>query len=325
MGLFRTKKALAPAIVINNWFGDPQAQRIEAAFAARDWTTARGILTGAATSEHFARYIVIAADAEGLEEWIAGPIRDEPGSALPLLLRGARYVYWAWEARGSGLANTVGQNAWKTWFKRLKVAEDSLDEALEKDPTCVEAWHWLIVLGRARQVSKEERWRRFDGLTALDPTHYYGHAQMLEALMPKWSGSSEEMFAFARSRAQGAPGTGLPVLVASAHLEQRFVEGGSARAYTRRPEVAEEIVQAAYQSIWHPSYQRSALTPLLLNEFAYAFSYADRYVEAERLFQEIGDDGVTPSPWQYERMPADELFLSLRGYVRESLSEEEAG
>jgi hypothetical protein len=318
MGLFRKREKVAePAakITIDEFRGDPAARQLRECLLARDWTNAREILSNPVSPEHFSRHIVIAANTPGVEEWIDTAIARDPQSILPLLVRGARFVYWAWEARGTGLANTVGQDTWKVWFNRLKQAEDSLDEVVERDSRCVEGWHWLIVLGRARQVDSEERWRRFNGLIAVDPFHFPGNSQMLEGLKKKWSGSHEEMFSFARERAAAAPGTMLPVLVAEAHLEYRFDNGGN--EYMERPDVGDELVAVAHQSLWHPNYQRTVLTPVLLNNFAYAFAMADRFAEAERCFAEIGDDLVTDGPWPGSNGSG---FLRLRAYVRHNLA-----
>ena len=202
----------------------------------------------------------------------------------------------------------MSQDAWKIWFRRLKVAEDCFDEVLERDPGNVEAWHWLIALARARQVSKEERWRRFNGLLAADPLHYYGNDQMLEGLKAKWSGSVEEMFAFARERAAAAPGTALPSLVLEAHMENRYGNGGW--DYIGKPEVMQEILESAQQSIWHPSFQQSLLTPVLWNKFAWAFAVGERYPEAVRCFDEIGDDLILKRTWSDM-----EDFSKLRTYA----------
>lgn len=59
--------------------------------------------------------------AKGVEERIPDVARAEPDSTLPLLIRSARAVYWAWDARGGGTADTVSQEQWKVWFQRLRL------------------------------------------------------------------------------------------------------------------------------------------------------------------------------------------------------------
>ncbi len=304
------------SVTADPFLGDARAKQLHEALAARDWATARAILTAPVSNDDRAFYMEIAAHVPGIQDWIEGPIRDEPHSSLPLLVRGAHAVFWAWEARGSGRSDSVAQEQWKVWFRRLKLAEDCLDEVVEKDPKCLEAWNFLVILGRARQLPKAECWQRFNNLAAIDPTHHYGHDQMLQNLCAKWSGSAQEMFAFARDRGAGAPGTALPAMIASAHLEHRWDNGGP--EYMEQPEVGDEIVAAAHQSIWHPSYQRTLATPYLWNRFALAFSLADRFAEAERCYQEIGTRYFIDYGWD------PKYFAKLRDYVASNLAKQGA-
>jgi hypothetical protein len=300
------------SVVKDPFLGDPTARRLHEALTGRDWAAAREILRAPMGNDDRAFLMEIAASVPDLQDWIEGPVRDEPGSVLPLVVQGGRAVFWAWEARGGGQAETVGEQQWKVWFRRLKLAEDCLDEAVERDPKCLEAWYFLIILARARQLSKQERWDRYNRLAELDPMHHYGNDQMLQNLCAKWSGSAEEMFGFARERAAAGPGTSLPALVATAHLEHRFSQDDKL-AYLRQPEVAEELVAAAQQSIWHPDYRRTLATPHLWNRFAMAFGLADQFQEAKRCFDLIGDDLFAGSFWNTE------LFATVRRHVERNL------
>jgi hypothetical protein len=308
-----------PEITVDPFLGDPAAAALRSALAGRDWGTARAILTASPEPDHLSLLIRVAADTPGIQDWIEEPIRDDSQSVFPLLVRGAHAVYWAWEARGTGMGSTVGEDQWRAWFARLKLAENCLDEVLERDPANAEAWHYLVILGRARQLPFEERWYRFNNLIAIRPAHYMGHTQMLNNLMAKWSGSAEQMFEFARDRAARYPGTALPSLIAAAHLERRFSAGGN--EYMERKEIGDELVEAAQQSIWHPEYRQTAVTPLLWNRFAHAFALADRFAEADWCFERIADRLVTD---EFEGSSGGDArtaanYAHLRDYVRARL------
>ncbi|HWS32353.1 MAG TPA: hypothetical protein VN408_06380 [Actinoplanes sp.] len=293
--------------------GDPEAERLDEALEKRDWETSRTIIAAAAPEER-SYYVGIAAGTEGVEEWIDGPVRDEPESTLPLLIRGARLVYWAWEARGEGLANTVSEDAWKVWFNRLRRAEDCLDEVVERDPGSAEAWEYLITLSRARQLPQEERWRRFEGLIGADPAHYYGHQQMLEGQMRKWSGSAEAMFDFARTRAAACPGTHIPVLVPLAHLEHARGKSKSSlelQEYLQESDVVDDIWDAAQLSVFHDDYKETLLTPIVWNNFAFTLGLGGQTNAAGSIMDAMGDDWITRSPWQ-----SMENFLKVRAHVQ---------
>lgn len=157
--------------------GDDGAAELVRALKARDWLGARPHLADPPNAERFAFRLVRAGAVAGLEQWIDDVVRSAPGDPLPLLVKGIRYVNWAWDARGSAFADQVDSSVWPIWFERLSVAEDALQSVVQAQPGNAEAWHWLIVLGRARQVSKQELWNRYHGLVAADPTNYYGHTQ----------------------------------------------------------------------------------------------------------------------------------------------------
>ncbi|GLW32533.1 hypothetical protein [Actinoplanes regularis] len=305
----RPDDAETDTVKFNDLLRDPGARQLLRALRERDWPTARDILT-AADPEHFMFYMWCVSGADGLQEWIPDVIRAEPDSTLPLLARGAHAISWAWEARGSGTSSTVGEDQWKVWFQRLKLAENCLDEVIDRDPKCAEAWHYLIVLGRARQLPMEERWRRFNRLIEIDPTHLLGHQQMLENVMAKWSGSTEAMFDFARTRAAACPGTNIPLLVAQAHREQRRVEGSD--KYLRRADVAGEIYAAAHNSFWHADYQRSLMTPMVWNQFAHALTVGRYFREACGVYDLIGDDWINSTPWR-----TTERFVTMRDRARD--------
>jgi hypothetical protein len=283
--------------------------QFERALVQRDWPTARAVLT-VAEPEHFAAYVGLAAHVKGVEEWIPDVVRAEPHSTLPLLIRGARAVSWAWEARGSGWGEKVTEQQWEVWFRRLDLAQNCLDEVVTRDPRCTEAWHYQVTLSRARQVPAEEAWRRFNRLVELSPTHLNGHLQMLEYLKAKWFGSAEAMFEFARARAAAYPGSDLPLLVTEAHLENRRAEGGD--KYLRRTEVAGEIYAAAHNSFWHENYRWSLSTPMLWNDFAYSLTLARYFREACNIYDLIGDDCVRARPWG-----SLERFTELRSRARD--------
>jgi hypothetical protein len=317
MRLFRKQAADVETVSFDPLLGDPVARRLEDAVNGRDWPIARAILATPLSSDDRQRLVSVAANVPGLETWIDGVVAAEREWTMPLLLKGVRYIIWAWEARGSGGAGTVAQETWKVWFNRLRQAEDCLDEVVEREPGNAEAWSWLITLGRARQVDKADRWRRFNGLLAAEPTHFTGNSQMLDGLMKKWSGSHEEMFDFARQRAAAHPGTHLPFLVAEAHIE--YWDSAADHEYLEQAHIGDELVAVAHQSIWHPAYQRSFRTPTLLNGFAFAFALADRFVEAERCFAELGDHLLLEWPWERLGDPGRKL-VTLRDYVRSNLS-----
>lgn len=106
MWSFKKRRSGASSIDISEFLHDEGAENLHDALLERDWNTCRDIFS-AADREHFMYYLEVAATTEDVQEWIHEAIRDEPESTLPLLVRGARTINWAWQARGSGTAKTV--------------------------------------------------------------------------------------------------------------------------------------------------------------------------------------------------------------------------
>lgn len=315
-----TKSEDPPPVQPRPFRGDDGAADLVRALKARDWLGARPYLADPPNAEGGAFRLVCAGGVEGLEQWIDEAVRSTPGDPLPLLVKGIRYVNWAWSARGSAFADQVDSSVWPIWFERLSVAEDALQSVVQAQPGTAEAWHWLIVLGRARQVSKEELWRRYHGLVAADPTNYYGHVQMLEGLMRKWSGSDAEMFDFARTVAAANPATHLPVLVAMAHLQKSY-DADSRVDYMKTPEVAKEVLDAAYASIFHDDYEYTFFTADALNWFAQALVLTGYMNVAQACFDAIGDDYVTNWPWAEGKISPGHTFAVYRDICAKTLAE----
>ncbi|WP_155371979.1 tetratricopeptide repeat protein [Catellatospora vulcania] len=307
-----------PEITIDPFLGDADARRLSMHLGNRDWAAARAIVMNPDPVLH-GYYAGIASTKSGLMEWIDDAVRSDPDPTVPLLVKGLAAISWAWDARGSGYASSVTEEGWKLFRQRLVLAENCLDEVLDRDPGNVKALAGLITLASARSKGLAEIQRRFDAVIAIDPTNESAHATMLQAVCRKWSGSSELMFRFARERAAAFPGTGLPGLIAEAHIEE-WLSRKKEDEYLEQREVGDELVAAAESSIWHPDYRRTPNTPYVWNAFAMAFALGDHFTEAERCFALIGDAFVTDDPWYYHGK-AERSFVKLRDYTRYHLAE----
>ncbi|MEU7999716.1 hypothetical protein AB0B66_00875 [Catellatospora sp. NPDC049111] len=318
------KKAVAapeapePEMTFDPFLGDADARRLSRLLGDRDWAAARTIIDDPDPARH-SFYVGIASTKSGLMEWIDDAVRTDPEPTLPLLVKGLKAIGWAWEARGGGYADSVSDDAWKVFAQRLVVAENCLDDVLDRDPKNVEALVGMITLANARSKGLDEIQRAFAAVIAVDPTHQDAHWSMLQAVCRKWHGSSELMFEFARERAAAHPGTGLPVLIAYAHLEE-WLSRKRDYAYLEQPEVGADLKAAAEQSIWHPAFREGLETPRLWNAFAMAFAMGDNYAEAERCFARIGDGLATRKPWAYYGKPG-KAFLKWRDWTRHKLEE----
>ncbi|MEV0588232.1 hypothetical protein [Nonomuraea sp. NPDC050310] len=268
--------------------GDPNAVLLAEAMSKQDVAAVRELFASVHHPDDRAYYAGICAEVPGVQDWIDGWIAAEPRSTLPLLLKGVHGVRHAWEARGAATAEHTAMEQFREFHRRLKIAEDCLDEVVERDPDDTTAWAALVTSARGRQVGAAEAQRRFQGVISRFPEHREAHEQMLQYKCGKWFGSEEEMFAFARS----APDS-LAHLVAVAHIESWL--GGDDGGALESEEVRAELRAAEGRAA---GARRDPGWGTVDNTFAMAFGLADEWTAAKARFEMIGDR-VTEWPWLY--------------------------
>ncbi|MBY8820154.1 hypothetical protein CP977_31365 [Streptomyces cinereoruber] len=279
---------------------DPEVLRLKKAAATADWATVREVLEARSEGEGRTELLWTVCDTAGVETWITDVAEAEPGAALPRLLAGLRHVSWGWEARTSARAKDVSREQFEVFHERLRTAERWLYEAAELEPGWASPWYCLQVSGRGLEVGPEVARRRFEATVRRAPHHLGAHQQQLQQVCRKWGGSHEEMHAFARTSALGAPGgTQLGQLVAVAHVEEWLsLDSGPDATYIGRPEVAASLNEAADHSYRHPDFVRRDGWLQVLNSFAMAFSLAGQREAARECFR-AGEGRVTEFPWSY--------------------------
>src|SRR5690606_18467271 len=125
--------------------GDPDRADIAAAVVGRDWQAASAILDKAVDFNDLSAFVDHAGAVVGAEAWLADLLSHEPDNTQALLLRGARSIDWAWEARGRALARMVGEDQFALFFERLRIAEDCLQAVVRREPGNATAWHLMII------------------------------------------------------------------------------------------------------------------------------------------------------------------------------------
>lgn len=280
--------------------GEPEVTRVREAAEAGDWAGVRAVLEARPESGDRADLLMAVAGTAGVERWIGTVVDAEPDAPLPRLVAGMRHVRWGWEARSGLRAQHVSREQFEVFHERLRTAETWLYEVAEREPAWTSPWYGLQMTGRGLQVGQVTARRRFEAAVRRDPYHLGAHQQQLQQVCEKWSGSHQEMHAFAHESAFGAPaGTALGQLVALAHLEHWLdLDSGADGAYIRRPEVVAELHRAADHSYRHPDFAPRTGRLQILNTFAMAFSLAGEREAARECF-EATEGRVTEFPWQY--------------------------
>ncbi|MEF9880883.1 hypothetical protein [Streptomyces sp. P9-A4] len=299
-GVTLGKWAGRPPARVEKDSGDPAVRQVREAAEAADWATVREVLEARPESEGRVGLLWAVGETAGAERWLSHVVEAEPEAPLPRLVAGIRQINWGWEARTSARASQVSREQFEVFHSRLRTAEEWLYEVAEREPGWVSPWYALQVTGRGLEVGQVMARRRFEATVRRDPQHLRAHQQQLQQVCDKWGGSHEEMHAFARDAAFGAPGgTLLGQLVAVAHIEEWLsLDSGPDAAYIRRDDVKASLHRAAEHSYRHPDFVRGDGWTQVLNTFAMAFSLAGEPSAARECFRAT-EGRVTEFPWYY--------------------------
>lgn len=297
-------------------FGDPTAARLRASLQAGDWRAVHQHLAG--LQDPAERELLVEAVAgaheplRGREATLDAWCAAQPDSALPRVVRGRWLIAAAWAARGGGGASSVSQQGWQQFFRLLQRADEDLAAAAALDPRDPTACALRLTTSRGLQLGPDETQRRFAATVARDPGHRLAHALRLASLCKKWSGSHEQMFAFAREAARQAPeGSVLGGLLAQAHAERwlwarSFAEEaaddpewfGKHERYFQDPAVREELQRAWDRSLGSPAFRETKAAVHARNWFGFCLHLAGDHARARAALEPLGKR-VTEVPWAW--------------------------
>jgi hypothetical protein len=307
-----------PGPPIDDLLGDADAHAFRAELDQGQWERFHDFIE--ATRDPDARYFYVdrlAHAIEGRPGWLDEWCAARPASAVPLLFRGIHSIGWAWQARGSGLARTVAQEAWPVFHERLVAAERDLGRAAEldtEDPTPHAA---SLTTARGLSFGQPELQRRFGEVDRRHRWHLGAYRAMSQGMAAKWGGSNEALLEFARATLREAPdGHPVHVIAPYAHLEVwlYFTHGTAGTPqhaerkerqsrYFQREDVQAEVRLAADRSIRSPAYVPFRSTAAHRNVFAMCFALMHDYPAQLEQMDLIGPL-ITRTPWNYQGKPA---------------------
>jgi len=238
---------------------------------------------------------------------------DHPGDPLVATLYGTALIGAGWAVRGSGRANSVPGAAFETFWDYLAAAEQQLECASGGWAGAPIAWRGLVIASRSLQRGVDEIMGRYEGGVRSGGAGLLElHEQTLQGLCQKWSGSHEQMFAFARAHADPSRPLVTNALPAVAHLEawvEELNQGGPGTAHLRNPKVQAEI-RACASSAWLPGFPTDSGGLGAHNVFAVALFQAGDKAGAARHVHYLGGR-IQSWPWVYLGRKGD-ILADLR-------------
>jgi hypothetical protein len=112
------------------------------------------------------------------------------------MLLGRYYIAKAWQARGSGMANTVTEKGWKGFRENLAKSAECFTKAWEIDPKLPYAAAAMIevAMGGGDQEHSTRDW--FDRAVEAQMDYKDAYDKYLWSIRPRWGGSHIQMYRF---------------------------------------------------------------------------------------------------------------------------------
>jgi tetratricopeptide (TPR) repeat protein len=225
------------------------------------------------------------------EDWL----EYNPSSHFANASIGMFYIRYAWNARGTGWANTVTEEGSRLYQERLLRAHEHLENAYMLDPSDPVVPAYLIKTARGLRLEYEEMEKQFQRAIQADISEYRAYYEKLVYLMPKWYGSERQMFFFAREVVKNAPPDSLvPLVLANAHWEMYF-RSKNQSAYFKQSEVWEEL-----KPVYNLLCQRFPNSKERHNWFAVTAYLAGDYETARKELTIIQDDWLEQAWGDFE-------------------------
>lgn len=271
----------------------PQVAAARGALAAGDWPALRALVDA---QDAHGRTVLVGAvgDTPDAEPLLRKALAEQPDDPVAAATLGAHLIRAGWRIRTASRAQDVSREQFVQFFDHLRRAEQILIEATARHPQDAAAWTQRVTSARGLQLGQAEARRRYDRLAAAHPHHLPAQGSLLQQFCPKWSGSWEKAYTFARECADAAP-AGAPnaVLVVEVHLGQAFDHGtlSAARAFLRGQQVRAAIHDAAQRSIWHREFRHGWGWVQVRSTFALAFCLMQEWTPAAQQFAALGHLG----------------------------------
>lgn len=245
---------------------------------------------------------------ESLDTWVASST-----SFIAPLFKGTAVLYRAWQVRGGRVAAEVSVETFDAFEALLEQSWGYLITAHRRAENEPEPLTRLIPVAMGLGVSRETLDDIFASYKKTGVPHLGATMYMVEAVSPKWLGSRDQVFAFARAHAEHFPQQ--TVGIAYAHVENWIYENKirgdkASENYFSRNDVHEEICEC-----WQRENRFANRTDYFrfaaLNTYAFCFLMMQDDARLTDALNLIGHC-CTPKPWEYVSVDPYWLFATTR-------------
>ncbi|MGC1215779.1 MAG: hypothetical protein WA890_31540 [Micromonospora sp.] len=278
----------------------PEVTEMRAALSGWDWARVRQLLDPRDWANR-SFLIGIVDEDPGTGQFLRTVLAQYPGDVVAATMLAAHLVQVGWAIRTDKQAKHVSREQFAQLHEHLRQAEQILIDVCARDPGNVIAWEERLTTAMGLELGLAEARRRYDRLARYAPHHMPAQSRLFQQLCPKWGGTWEKAFDFARECMLAAPeGAQNAALLAEAHLERfiSFDTDGERTAYVRDPRVVQDIWTAAQRSVLHPHFRHEPGWVSTRSVFVFWFGLMDQWQAAAAQFAALGHLG-SEYPWSY--------------------------
>src|SRR5262249_6615418 len=109
------------------------------------------------------------------------------------IIRSKAAMHYAWEARGSGFADTVTDESWELFRDRIQDAHDALEAADKTGTVDGEYYRMRIQVEKAHGGDKDVVYDGLEKGRKLCPDYWEMYESAAEFLLPRWHGFPGEV------------------------------------------------------------------------------------------------------------------------------------
>ena len=223
-----------------------------------------------------------------LQRWT----KASPESVTARVALALAYLHYAYNARGTGYANTVSESGWKLYKERIGEARRILEEASTLPVKCPEWYVAMQMVSVYQGWSETEARALFEEANKFEPEYYTYARDLAYYLLPKWNGKPGDTEEFAREiadRIGGDKGDILYFQIAAANYVVCGCDGD--------PQLSMDRIKRGFEA----SERLYGVSMQNLNRMAYLASHygPGDYIYANKMFIRIGDEW-DPETWGNE-------------------------
>lgn len=237
-----------------------------------------------------------------LAKWTA----TNPSSITARVAESEAYSNFAWDARGTGWAESVSSDGWKVYEARAAKARQILESAAKLTNKCPE---WFVAM---QMVAQEQSWnldqikdllRRGSGF---DPTYYYVYTKHANLLLPKWFGEEGETEKFVEEVANRFSGKESDLVYAQ--LSTSLICKCGEHEFVKR--LSWPRIQKGYAAME----EKYGMSYTNLNSLAYIASVNNDSEVAHKMFERIGEQR-DDEQWSAQSFKQVKEWAALAGPV----------